>query len=181
MKKSNIIVALVTALITAGICFALPRIIGMLAKPAIEASTESSQAAKEVKEPEPVATEPEPAAEEEEEKDLYQAFLDGEVSATRITEEGEEYTFKYSDLPHNPDDWESYTVSEERVDLDNDGEQELILNGPMAECISMSEMTRCTSLQKVREQPESLAIQSISILFTSCIRIHPMAEDRCTG
>lgn len=130
MKKSNIVVALVTALITAGLCFALPRIIGMLVKPAVEARTESSQAVEEVKEPEPVVAEPELAAVEEEEKDLYQAFLDGEVSATRITEDGGEYTFKYSDLPHDPEDWECYTVSDERVDLDNDGEQELILNGP---------------------------------------------------
>ena len=66
----------------------------------------------------------------EEEKDLYQAFLDGEVSATRITEDGGEYTFKYLDLPHDPEDWECYTVSDERVDLDNDGEEELIINGP---------------------------------------------------
>lgn len=65
-----------------------------------------------------------------EEKDLYQAFLDGEVSATRITEDGGEYTFKYSDLPHDPEDWECYTASDERIDLDNDGEEELIINGP---------------------------------------------------
>ena len=134
MKKSNVVLALVTALTTAVICIALPRVVSALMKANIPDSTNADYSVESTKEPEQPTAKPEPAAEPEpaavEEKDLYQAFLDGEVSATRITEEGEEYTFKYSDLPHDPEDWECYTVSDERVDLDNDGEDEMIINGP---------------------------------------------------
>ena len=41
-----------------------------------------------------------------------------------------ESSLKYSDLPHDAEDWESYSVRDEKVDLDNDGEDELILDGP---------------------------------------------------
>ncbi len=66
----------------------------------------------------------------EDSETLYKQFLDGEISATRILEDGSEYTFLYSDLPHDEDDWESYFVSDEKADLDDDGEDELILTGP---------------------------------------------------
>ena len=59
----------------------------------------------------------------------YKEFLDGTKSALG-NYEGNEYEVWYNKLPHDADDWESYSVSDERVDLDNDGKYELILNGP---------------------------------------------------
>jgi hypothetical protein len=62
---------------------------------------------------------------------LLQEFLDDEIEATQTLEDGSERTFKYSDLPHDEDDWESYYYNDNSfVDLDNDGEDELILWGP---------------------------------------------------
>ena len=59
----------------------------------------------------------------------YDAFLDSKISA-KGSMDGNEFEIWYKDLPQDPDEWDSYSVSDEKVDLDNDGESELILNGP---------------------------------------------------
>ena len=62
---------------------------------------------------------------------LFQQFLNDEIEAVSVREDSPEWSFKYSDLPHEEDDWESYSYDDDCfVDLDNDDENELILNGP---------------------------------------------------
>lgn len=63
-------------------------------------------------------------------KNLYRAFADDEVPAIRIGEDGKESTFMFSDLPQDPYEWDSYSIEPLGVDLDNDGDEELILKGP---------------------------------------------------
>ena len=58
--------------------------------------------------------------------ELLDAFLASEIPA--IWDDGESVTI-YDELPHDEDDWECYSVGE-RIDLDNDGENEQIVNGP---------------------------------------------------
>lgn len=62
-----------------------------------------------------------------ESEELLDAFLSGEVPAIYIGEE--ESVIKFSDLTVDEEDWFSYSVGE-RIDLDNDGENEQIMNGP---------------------------------------------------
>ncbi len=61
---------------------------------------------------------------------LFDAFINDEIPAIRIAEDGTESSFNYSELPHEEDDWESYFVKDEKADVDNDGEDELIMDGP---------------------------------------------------
>lgn len=56
---------------------------------------------------------------------LLDAFLAGEIPAIRDSEE----EFMFDQLPFEEEDWERYSVGE-RIDLDNDGENEQILEGP---------------------------------------------------
>lgn len=56
---------------------------------------------------------------------LLDAFLAGEIPA--IYDSGEEFMF--DQLPFEEEEWYSYSVGE-RIDLDNDGENEQILDGP---------------------------------------------------
>ena len=58
---------------------------------------------------------------------LLDAFLAGEIPA--IYEEGDDSVIMYDQLPHDEEDWECYSVGE-RIDLDNDGENEQVVNGP---------------------------------------------------
>lgn len=60
--------------------------------------------------------------------DLLDRFLSGEIDADRNGLYGEG-TFNISDLQMDVEDWASYSIGE-RLDLDNDGENEQILNGP---------------------------------------------------
>lgn len=63
---------------------------------------------------------------------LFQKFIDDEIEAVYVNEDGEEESsFYYSELPHEEDDWASYSYDDDSfVDLDNDGENEFILYGP---------------------------------------------------
>ena len=62
---------------------------------------------------------------------LLHKFLDDEIDAIAVSEGGEETSFLYSELPHDEDDWESYSYDDDSfVDLDNDNDNELILYGP---------------------------------------------------
>lgn len=65
--------------------------------------------------------------EELEPEELLDAFLAGEIPA--YYDYREETTIMYDQLPHDENDWERYSVGE-RIDLDNDGEVELIVSGP---------------------------------------------------
>ncbi|MDE7428554.1 MAG: hypothetical protein K2N00_04670 [Lachnospiraceae bacterium] len=60
-------------------------------------------------------------------EELLDAFLAGEIPAIYNNEN--ETIIMYDQLPHDEDDWECYSVGE-RIDLDNDGEVEQIVNGP---------------------------------------------------
>ena len=62
-------------------------------------------------------------------EELYEEFINGDISATCIYE-GTESQIWFKDLPQDPEEWDSYSVSDKKVDLDNDGEDELIINGP---------------------------------------------------
>lgn len=60
-------------------------------------------------------------------EELLDAFLAGEVPA--FYENEDDAVIMYDQLPHEEDDWECYSTGE-WIDLDNDGENELIVNGP---------------------------------------------------
>lgn len=60
-------------------------------------------------------------------EELLDAFLASEIPA--FYDDGDERVIIYDQLPHDEDDWECYSVGE-RIDLDNDGEVEQIVNGP---------------------------------------------------
>lgn len=61
-------------------------------------------------------------------EELLDLFIEGELIATYPDDRRE--PFSITDLPIDiEDDWYSYSIGD-RVDLDNDGEKELILSGP---------------------------------------------------
>ncbi|MDE5891630.1 MAG: hypothetical protein K2H45_01770, partial [Acetatifactor sp.] len=62
-----------------------------------------------------------------ESEELLDAFLAGEIPA--IYDNGNESVVMFDQLPFDEQDWFSYTAGE-RIDLDNDGENEQIVNGP---------------------------------------------------
>lgn len=57
---------------------------------------------------------------------LLDQFVAGKIEAGYYDSD---YNFKITDLKMNPEEWDAYSVGDRR-DLDNDGEKELILNGP---------------------------------------------------
>ena len=66
------------------------------------------------------------AVEKQTTNELFEAFVNGEMPAYYENENRE--PFYMSDLPNDPNDF-TYCSVGERVDLDNDGEEELIING----------------------------------------------------
>ena len=74
-----------------------------------------------------VSVEEDTLADEYEPEKLLDAFLASEIPA--IFGDRGELVIMYDQLPHDEDDWECYSVGE-RIDLDNDGENEQIVNGP---------------------------------------------------
>ncbi len=60
-------------------------------------------------------------------EELLDAFLAGEIPA--FYDDSGEASINFGQLPIDEEDWNSYSVGE-RIDLDNDGENELILDGP---------------------------------------------------
>ena len=59
--------------------------------------------------------------------ELLDSFINGLADA--VDPEDSASTFSVSDLNLDSEEWEAYSIGE-RVDLDNDGENELIINGP---------------------------------------------------
>lgn len=59
--------------------------------------------------------------------ELLDSFIAGEIMAY-YAEEGRE-PFYITDLPSDPEDFTCYSVGD-RIDLDNDGENELVMRGP---------------------------------------------------
>ncbi|MBE5961237.1 MAG: hypothetical protein E7256_07600 [Lachnospiraceae bacterium] len=57
---------------------------------------------------------------------MLDGFISGEVEAIRLESQDE---FFISSLNMNPEEWDSFSIGE-KVDLDNDGENELVINGP---------------------------------------------------
>lgn len=64
---------------------------------------------------------------ESESEELLDAFLAGEIPANY--DDGTDRVLMFDQLPYNEEDWYSYSVGE-RIDLDNDGEDEQIIDGP---------------------------------------------------
>lgn len=60
-------------------------------------------------------------------EELLDLFINGSINAIDSTDMASE--FNISDLDMDSDEWDSYSIGE-RVDLDNDGENELIICGP---------------------------------------------------
>lgn len=58
---------------------------------------------------------------------LLDAFLASQIPA--VYDDGRQEAFIFEDFQCNGEDWDTWSVGE-RVDLDNDGENEQILNGP---------------------------------------------------
>ena len=59
--------------------------------------------------------------------DLLDSFINGLTDA--VDSEDSTLTFSVSDLNMDSEEWDAYSIGE-KVDLDNDGENELIINGP---------------------------------------------------
>ena len=59
--------------------------------------------------------------------ELLDSFINGLADA--VDSEDSASTFFVSDLNMNSEEWDAYSIGE-KVDLDNDGENELIINGP---------------------------------------------------
>ncbi len=66
---------------------------------------------------------------EQEADELFEKAIAGEIIVNATYEDGTDISFWIPDLPNDPDDYYCYSVGE-RVDLDNDGVKELIINGP---------------------------------------------------
>lgn len=60
-------------------------------------------------------------------EELLDLFINGSISAVDSTDSTR--TFYITDLNMDSEEWDSYSVGE-KVDLDNDGENELVINGP---------------------------------------------------
>ena len=60
-------------------------------------------------------------------EELLDLFIDGSINAVDSTDLTS--TFYITDLNMNSEEWDSYSIGE-KIDLDNDGENELIINGP---------------------------------------------------
>lgn len=60
-------------------------------------------------------------------EELLDLFIDGSISAISSTDLTS--TFSITDLNMDSEEWDSYSIGE-KVDLDNDGENELIICGP---------------------------------------------------
>lgn len=61
---------------------------------------------------------------------LFDQAILGKVKVHVIQEDGSERTYRIPDLPHDEEDYLSFYEVGGRVDLDNDGITELIINGP---------------------------------------------------
>lgn len=61
--------------------------------------------------------------------ELLDKAIAGEIPVNATTWDGEPYTFYITDLSFDENDYEFYKIGD-RVDLDNDGEEELILDSP---------------------------------------------------
>ncbi len=59
--------------------------------------------------------------------ELLDSFINGLADA--VDSEDSASTFSINDLKMNSEEWDAYSIGE-KVDLDNDGENELIINGP---------------------------------------------------
>ncbi len=75
-----------------------------------------------------VNDDPESSQVDEAEK-LFEKAIAGDIIVNACYEDGTDISFYIPDLPDDPDDFDSYRIGE-RVDLDNDGVKELIINGP---------------------------------------------------
>ena len=60
-------------------------------------------------------------------EELLDSFINGKINA--VSSEDPTATFYITDLKMYSEEWDSYSIGE-RVDLDNDGENELIIRGP---------------------------------------------------
>lgn len=69
----------------------------------------------------------EPAGQKLTADELFDLFIDGSINAVDPTDPTS--VLSINDLNRDPEDWYSYSIGD-RVDLDNDGENELILCGP---------------------------------------------------
>lgn len=112
MKKKDILLIMTIALILSG-----------CANSAKEISKENFKEATN----EPADIVEESNSDETSAENLLDLFIDGKVVANYIETDRE--PFYITDLPYDEEDFNSYTIGD-RVDLDNDGEEELIINGP---------------------------------------------------
>lgn len=121
MKKISMTVGLMALLIAFTGCAANPESETILKETSVEAENteiaEDSEIAEE-------ATQTEDAASSS--KDLYEAFIAGEISAKYP---GGNEAINITELDMTSGEYDSYKVGD-RIDLDNDGEKELILEGP---------------------------------------------------
>lgn len=61
---------------------------------------------------------------------LFDKAIAGKIRVHKLQEDGTETLYMITDLPHDEDDYTSYYEVGERIDLDNDGITELVIDGP---------------------------------------------------
>ncbi len=61
--------------------------------------------------------------------ELFNKAIAGEIIVNATYEDGTDCSYYVTDLQFDEDEWDSYSIGD-KVDLDNDGVDELIINGP---------------------------------------------------
>lgn len=97
--------------------------------------------------------------------ELLDRFVNGEVSAHCLYDTAK--TFYITELDMDSEEWDAYSIGD-REDLDNDGEEELILCECMAENIWMPEMVKCMNLSQEMGQLKVCLIPIIRDMYGFC-------------
>lgn len=98
-------------------------------------------------------------------EEILDLFIDGSINAAYSTDPTA--TFYISDLKMDSDEWDSFSLGE-KVDLDNDGENELIIFGPYGGNTLMRVITRYMNLLREAAPLSRSLIPIMTVLYGSC-------------
>lgn len=98
--------------------------------------------------------------------ELLDRFVNGEVSAHCLYDTAK--TFYITELDMDSEEWDAYSIGD-REDLDNDGEEELILCGPYGgKYLDARRMVKCMNLLQEMGQLKVCLIPIIRDMYGSC-------------
>ena len=97
--------------------------------------------------------------------ELLDRFVNGEVSAHCLYDTAK--TFYITELDMDSEEWDAYSIGD-REDLDNDGEEELILCGPYGGKYLDARMVKCMNLLQEMGQLKVCLIPIIRDMYGSC-------------